>query len=59
MIEQFKTIYPQIWTKTNQGYICIDESIVDWSHNKKLLPVGIKYPDYINYSKCKFYDLTE
>ncbi len=59
LIDQFKTIYPQIWNKTGQGYICIDESVVDWNRNKKLLPVGIKYPDYIKYKKSRSQEITE
>jgi len=32
----------------NKGYICIDEGIVDWNSKIKLMPVSIKYSDYIH-----------
>ena len=60
LIDQFKAIYPSIWTSdpNSQGYICIDESMVDWSSKKKLLPVGIKYPDYIEYKNRNLLEST-
>ena len=29
------------------GYICIDESMVNWNSRHKLLPITLMLPDYI------------
>lgn len=29
------------------GYLCIDETLVDWDSRHKLLPIKYQYNDYI------------
>jgi hypothetical protein len=50
LLENFKIIYPQIWPNGGsgrQGYLCIDEKIVNKGGLAKHLPVSIHYPDQI------------
>jgi hypothetical protein len=52
LLLKFEKIYPDIFEKDpagQRGYLCIDESVVDWEGRIKLVPISIKFPDQIFY----------
>ena len=54
LLGKFQQHYPEIFekdAKEQSGYLCIDESLVDWDSRIKLVPISIKFPDQIFYRK--------
>lgn len=54
LLHNFKKNYPNIFEKDSagqHGYLCIDESLVEWDSRIKLVPISIKFPDQIFYRK--------
>ena len=54
LLHRFQKNYPNIFEKDSagqRGYLCIDESLVEWDSRIKLVPISIKFPDQIFYRK--------
>ena len=57
-MNDIRLMFSKVYSKNHLSYLLIDETVVNWGSQYRLLPIKLQEPDYIYYN-CQSTNVTE